>query len=210
MEQSKCKICRRSQVKLFLKGEKCLSPRCPMIKRPYPPGQKRKKRGSASLSEYGKELREKQKIKNWYNLSETQFRKYVKEALENRGKTGDVSNLLIQKLEKRLDNIIFRLGFSPSHSQARQLVSHGHFLVNGKSVNIPSFNVKIGDKISVKDSSKSRVIFKNLPLLIKKYNAPIWVELDKEKLEGSVKKEPTSEDIQLPAEISTIFGYYSR
>lgn len=209
MPDNKCKICRRLGTKLFLKGEKCLSPKCPLIKKPYAPGQKKKKRPRAP-SEYGKELREKQKLRNWYNLREAQFRKYVKEILNKRSRTGDAAALLIQKLEKRLDNVVFRLGFTNSRSQARQMVSHGHFLVNGRSINIPSFQVKKGDKVSLKPLSQKKRLFANLAALLKKNNPPNWLKISPEKLEGEVVGLPSLEEANPPAEISTIFEYYSR
>ncbi len=209
MLNSKCKKCRRLGVRLFLKGEKCLSPKCPMIKKPYPPGNKRKRR-TAALSEYGKELREKQKIRNWYNLSENQFEKYVKEALKKRKKIENSAEFLVQRLEARLDNVIFKLGFADSHPQARQLVSHGHFLINKKPINIPSYQVKVGDKISINSGSRKKAIFQELPLTIKKHQLPSWLKLDKEKLEGEVTGKPPLEEVNPPAEISTIFEFYSR
>ena len=209
MINSKCKICRRLGVKLFLKGEKCLSPKCPLVKKPYPPGQKGKRRVRA-LSEYGKELREKQKLKNWYNLKERQFRKYVKETLKKRGRAGDTATLLIKILEGRLDNIVFRLGFASSRGLARQLISHRHFLVNGKVVNIPSFFVKKGDKIKIRPTSAKKTIFRNLSAILKKSKTPAWLELNIEKLEGKVMGEPTLEEVAPPVEISSIFEYYSR
>lgn len=209
MINSKCKICRRLGTKLFLKGEKCLSPKCPMVRRPYPPGRKGKRRHSG-FSEYGRELREKQKLKNWYNLEERQFKKYVKEALAKRGRGGDVALLLIRKLESRFDNIIFRLGLAFSRDKARQLVSHGHFLLNGKPVNTPSCQLKIGDRISIKQSSSKKAAFQNLPTILKGHKPPSWLELDKEKLEGKVIGLPNFEEAAPPAEISTIFEYYSR
>ena len=209
MKDSKCKICRRVGVKLFLKGEKCLSPKCPMIKKPYPPGQKSKKR-SRALSEYGKELREKQKLKNWYNLTERQFEKYVKGILSARGKAGDAESLLIRTLENRLDNVVFRLGFASSRALARQLISHRHFLVNGRPINIPSYLVKKGDKIALKTKSHNKAIFKNLPTLLKKQKTPSWLKLNPEKLGGEVIGLPLIEEVSPPAEISSIFEFYSR
>jgi small subunit ribosomal protein S4 len=209
MIDSKCKICRRAGVKLFLKGEKCLSPKCSMVKKPYPPGQKRKRRGG-SLSEYGKELREKQKLRNWYNLKERQFRKYIKEAMEARGKVEDASAVLIKLLESRLDNAVFRLGFSSSRALSRQLVSHRHFLVNDRSVNVPSYSVKKGDKIKLKPKSSKKNIFRNLSSILKKQKPPSWLELDSEKLEGKVIGEPNLEEAAPPAETSSIFEFYSR
>jgi len=209
MVEAKCKICRRAGTKLFLKGEKCLSPKCPMVRRPYPPGQKGKRRPTP-LSEYGKQLREIQKLKSWYNLRERQFKKYVKEVLAKRGKVEDLGEILIRLLEKRLDNVIFRLGFATSRAQARQLVNHGHFLVNKRSVNIPSYQVRKGDVISIKPQKVKRANFQNLKNLLKKHNLPSWLRLDLEKLEGKVIGEPTLEEAAPPVEISSIFEYYSR
>ncbi len=210
MQNSKCKICRRLGMKLFLKGERCLTQKCPMVKRSYPPGQKKKRRIRAP-SEYGKELREKQKLKKWYNLGERQFRKYVKEILESPpGEKKDVLTLLIKTLESRLDNVIFRLGIAASRSQARQLISHGHFLVNSKAVNNPGYLVKKGDKIRIFPSSRKKIIFQNLPTLLKKRELPSWISLDVEKLEGKVIGTPSLEEAVPPAEVSLIFEYYSR
>lgn len=196
-------------MKLFLKGDRCLSPKCPMVKRPYPPGEKGKRR-TRPLSEYGKELREKQKLKYWYNLKERQFRKYVKEVLEKRGKVEDAGALLIKKLESRLDNVIFRMGFVSSRVQARQVVSHGHFLVNGKKVNIPACQVKKGDKITLRPTSIKKTIFQNLSTTLKKYKPPSWIELNIEKLEGKIVGQPSLEEAAPPAEILAIFEFYSR
>ncbi len=209
MKNNKCKICRRLGVKLFLKGEKCLSSKCSMIKKPYPPGMKGKRR-TKKISEYGKELNEKQKLKNWYNLREKQFRNYVKEVLGRRGKVEDAGALLIKKLERRLDNVVFRLGFASSRVQARQIVNHNHFLVNGKRVNIPSYQVKKGDRISLKPSSQKKTIFQDLPTVLKKHKPPSWIELDAKKLEGKIISEPTLEEAAPPVEISSIFEFYSR
>jgi len=209
MENSKCKICRRLGVKLFLKGERCLLPKCPMVKRPYPPGLKRKRRRGHS-SEYGKELREKQKLKNWYNLGETQFKNYVKKILEKRGKVKDASALLIEILERRLDNVVFRLGFSSSKKQARQLVSHGYFLVNKKTMNLPSHQLRKGDVVSIKPEKMKKTILKNLKNVLKKYKTPNWLQLDVEKLEGKVIGKPSLEEVTPPVEISSIFEFYSR
>lgn len=207
--EKKCKICRRQGAKLFLKGERCLSPKCALIKRPYPPGEKRKRKTGA-LSEYGKELREKQKLKFWYNLRENQFKRYVKEALEKRGKGEDLGEFLIRKLELRLDNVVFRLGFAQSRSQARQLVSHGHILVNNKKVNIPSFQVKKGDKIKVKESSLKKGIFKELLPKMKDYQPPNWLKVNFEKMEGEIVELPHLKEIQPPADLHLIFEFYSK
>jgi len=209
MKDKKCKICRRLGVKLFLKGERCLSQKCPIITKPYPPGEKGKKR-TRQRSEYGKELSEKQKLKNWYNLKERQFRKYVKEVLEKRGKVEDAGALLIKKLENRLDNVVFRMGFTPSRVQARQIVNHGHFLVNEKKVNIPSYQVKKGDKISLRAGSRNKAIFQDLPTILKKHQVPSWIKINIEKLEGEIVGQPNLEEAASPAEISTIFEFYSK
>jgi len=209
MGELKCKICRRLGIKLFLKGERCLSPKCPIIKRPYPPGEKRKRRTGAS-SEYAKELAEKQKLRNWYNLRENQFRNYVKEILAKKTRTDDAGTLLIRKLEGRLDNMVFRMGFASSRRQGRQLVSHGHFLVNGRKVNIPSYQTKKGNIISLRLVSHSKAAFQNLVATLKKYQPPSWIKLNIKKLEGEITGLPTLEEITPPAEISAIFEYYSR
>ncbi len=206
---NKCKICRRLGVKLFLKGEKCFSPKCPMVRRPYPPGIKGKRK-KGPLSEYGKELREKQKLKNWYNLRERQFKNYIKEVLNKGGKGKNMEDLLIEKLESRLDNVVFRIGFASSRSQARQLVSHGHFLVNNKKVNIPSYQVKKGDKVSLNPKSKEKEIFRNISVILKKQEVPSWLKVDVDKLEAEVKGFPTFEEAAPPVEISSIFEFYSR
>jgi small subunit ribosomal protein S4 len=204
-----CKKCRRMGVKLFLRGEKCFSPKCPMVKRPYPPGQKGKRR-KGPPTEYALQLQEKQKLKLIYNLSERQFKRYVKEVLEKRGKIRDAEEAFVQLLEKRLDNVIFRLGFAVSRAQARQLVSHGFFLVNKKSINIPSYRVKVGDVISVKPQKLSKVIIKNIKNSIKDKKPPSWLEINPETLEGRVLKEPSLVEAQVPVDISKIFEFYSK
>jgi len=209
MENAKCKICRRLGVKLFLKGDRCFSPKCSMVRKAYPPGLRGKRRIKA-LSEYGKELREKQKLKNWYNLKERQFRKYVKEVLEKRGRVKDTAVSLVKTLESRLDNVIFRLGFANSRVQAKQFVSHGHFLVSGKSIDTPSYQLKKGDIVALKPQKIKKTIFQNLKNLLKKHKTPSWLELDAEKLEGKVIGEPTIEEVAPPVEISAIFEFYSR
>ena len=209
MKNNKCKICRRLGQKLFLKGDKCLSPKCPMITKPYPPGMKAKRR-RRMISEYGKELREKQKLRAWYNLEEKQFRKYVKEVLGKQGKVEDTSALLLEKLESRLDNVIFRMGFACSRNQAHQIIGHNHFLVNKKMVNIPSFQAKKGDKISLNSGSGKKVIFHNLSAILKKHESPSWIKVNVEKLEGEIIGTPSLEEALPPAEISAIFEFYSR
>lgn len=186
-----------------------MSPKCPMVRRPYPPGQKKKRRGFR-VSEYGKELAEKQKLKKYYNLKERQFRGYIKQILQSRGGEEDATLALIKILEQRLDNIVFRLGFTRSRKEARELVAHNHFLVNSKPVNIPSFMVKRGDIISVKETKKKKTFFKNLAIILKNYQPPVWLKLDKAKIEGQVAGEPSLEDLDSPVDIPSIFEFYSR
>jgi small subunit ribosomal protein S4 len=209
MKNNRCKICRRLGTKLFLKGDRCVSAKCAIIKRPYPPGEKAKKR-RGSLSEYGKELREKQKLKNWYNLSEKQFSRYVMEILDKRSKLEDAGTLLIKKLENRLDNAVFQAGFAVSRIQARQLVSHGYFLVNGRKINIPSYQVKKGDKISLHSKTNKKNIFHNIVSFLKKRKAPSWIKIDQEKLEAEIIGQANLEETTPPAEISSIFEFYSK
>lgn len=180
-----------------------------MIKRPYPPGQKGKRRTRA-LSEYGKELKEKQKLKNCYNLREKQFANYVKEVLQYQGKVKDVADLLIKILESRLDGVIFRLGLAASRKEARQMVSHGLFLVNGKAIDIPSYRVKKGDIITIKPTKLKKAPFQDLAAKLKKQKSPSWLAFDIKNLEGTVIGEPSFEETAPPAEIASIFEYYSR
>lgn len=209
MQYDQCKTCRRLGQKLFLKGDRCFSPKCAMIKRAYAPGLQKKRRGG-SPSEYKKSLEEKQTLKKWYGLSERQFKRYVKETLEKMGKVKDVSAELIGRLEKRLDNVVFRLGFAKSRVQARQLVSHGYFLINGKPVNIPSYAVEKDDLIAIKENKKAKGIFKELANELKRKEIPAWLSLNKEKLEAKSVGEPNLDEVKPPAEISLIFEYYSR
>lgn len=210
LSQNKCKICRRAGVKLLLKGGKCPSPKCPFVKRNYPPGFQGKNKKRHYLSEYGKQLREKQKLRYFYNLSERKFKSYVKKALEKRGSDVDSRELFIKSLERRLDNVVFRLGLADSRPQARQLVSHGFFQVNGRKVDIPSYSVGQGDVISVKPSYQEKAGFSSLKVKLKNYQAPNWLKLDIKKMEGEVTGEPDLESTAPPADIFTIFEFYSR
>lgn len=205
MKVSQCKICRRIGEKLFLKGERCFTPKCAMIKKPYKPGVHKKTR--VLLSEYGRQLNEKQKIRKTYGLLEKQFKNYVKAAIKEKG---DSRENLMKKLEKRLDNTVFRLGWAKSRNLARQIVSHGHILVNNRKVNIPSYQVKIGDVIALKEKSKKSSLFENLKISLKKYQTPSWLSLNKEKLEGKVVSQPTIEDLGDLSGIGMIIEYYSR
>mgnify|MGYP000862235100 CR=1 FL=1 len=170
----------------------------------------KKSKNKKNLSEYGRELKEKQKLKELYGLRERQFKNYVKDILKKRGKVEDAGVLLMKKLSLRLDNVVLNLGFANTLPKARQLVSHNHFLVNGKKINVPSFEVKKGDIIKVAPSSIKKPVFSNIIPELKKYKPPLWLELDVEKMEGKVLSEPTPEDLIPPVEISSIFEYYSR
>lgn len=205
----KCKICRRAGEKLFLKGERCFSPKCALIKKPYPPGPAKKRR-SRGFSEYGKQLKEKQKLKNWYGIRERQFKKYVKEALKERKKGENAELIFIKKIEKRADNVIFKAGIAPSRVMARQLVSHGHFLVNDKKINIPSYLVKKGDAIRISPLKLNKKVFQNIKNNLKKSNPPAWIQLNKETGETKIIGEPTIQDAALPADISIALEFYSR
>ena len=202
---SVCKICRRENQKLFLKGDRCYSDKCSYERRSYPPGQHGQRRGK--FSDYGNQLREKQKVKRMYGLLEKQFRKYFKEADRMRGITGE--NLLIL-LERRLDNIVYRLGFASSRNQARQLVRHNHIMVNGKKVNIPSFLVKPGDTIEVREKSR-KIPFMNEALdAVERLGVPSWLELNKDNYQGKVVALPERKDITMPIQEQLIVELYSR
>ena len=180
-----------------------------MVKRAYAPGPQKKKRGR-SASEYKKSLNEKQTLKKWYGVSERQFKRYVGESLVKMGKVDDVSAELIRKLEKRLDNVIFRLGLARSRAHARQIVAHGYFLVNGKPVNIPSYQVKKNDIVSIKPNKRQKGFLKDLAPSFKKHEAPSWLLFDKEKIEAKTVAEPNLEEVKPSAEIPLIFEFYSR
>lgn len=198
-----CRLCRREGQKLFLKGERCYSTKCAMEKRNYAPGQHGQSR--KKVSEYGTQLREKQKTKRFYGLQETQFRNLFDKAVKKKGITGE--NLLIL-LETRLDNVVFRLGFGSSRKEARQLVTHGHFLVNGKKVDIPSYTVSAGDAIKVKEKSTASPKFKEIKEMT--ISVPSWMTVDTEKLEGKVIALPTREEIDTPVSEYLIVELYSK
>ncbi len=206
MSTTKCKTCRRSGQKLFLKEEKCFTAKCPIIQKSYPPGRRAKR--MKMLSEYGLQLKEKQKLKFTYCLREKQFSNYIKKAMKKSDTETDVQ--IISLLESRLDNVVFRLGLAKSRSVARQIVGHGHIYVNNRKVTIPSFRTKKGDKISIRPSSTSKKIFADLDTYLKKYSAPQWLKLDKVKKEGEVIKNLTKEDIETNINLNLITGFYSR
>ena len=172
------------------------------------PAEKRKRRGATS--EYKKSLMEKQALRRLYGLSERQFKRYVLETLEKMGRVENVSDELIKRLEKRLDNVIFRLGFSKSRSHARQLVNHSYFLVNGKPVNIPSYQVGKDDIITIKESKKKKLVFTDLSAILKKMEPPVWLQLNKDSFTCSVIGDPSLAEVAPPVEISLVFEFYSR
>jgi len=207
MPETLCKKCRREGEKLFLKGEKCSSPRCPFVRRSYGPGQ----HGASSMrrrsSEYGEQLREKQKVKRIYGIRERQFSNYFKKASKSKGITGEV---LLSILEKRLDNAIFKLGFANSRNHARQTISHGHIQVNGKKVDISSYGLKTGDTMSFSSVFQKKDDLKKISERIKSYNSPAWLEIDKKKVEGKVVSDPKREDSDQTINENLIVEYYSR
>ena len=201
---SKCRLCRREGAKLFLKGDRCYSGKCAFEKRPTPPGAHGA--GRKKVSEYGLQLREKQKTKRIYGVQEGQFRKYYEMADRMKGITGE--NML-SLLERRLDNVIFRMGIGASRTQARQLVNHAHFSVNGRTVNIPSYIVKVGDVIAVKENRKKDKYFEQIKTM-KVGNMPKWLEFDPEKLEGKVLALPARDDIDSQIAEHMIVELYSK
>ncbi|MFC1625395.1 30S ribosomal protein S4 [Patescibacteria group bacterium] len=207
MADEKCKTCRRTGQKLFLKGEKCFSHKCPISKKPYPPGKKSKR--PKPSSEYGLQLKEKQKLKFSYGLRETQFVNYLKKAMKKGG--SDIGKQIIGLLEFRLDNAVYRLGLAQSRSKARQMISHGHICVNNRKTNIPSFQLEKGDKISIRTESLSKKIFTDIDVYLKKYNPPSWLKLDKTKKTGEViKKTPEEEKLEMDIKINSVIEFYSR
>lgn len=204
---SVCRLCRREGTKLFLKGDRCYSAKCAISKRPTPPGMHGQAR-ARKMSEYGMQLREKQKVRRTYGVLETQFRRTFDKAARVKGVTGD--NLLAL-LERRLDNVVYRLGLASSRAQARQFVRHSHITVNGKKVNIPSFLVKPGDVVEVAEKSRSSVKFKRLTgedaIMV---TLPQWLEREKNTLKGTVTKMPAREDIDMPIEEHLIVELYSK
>ena len=200
-----CRMCRREKMKLFLKGSKCESPKCPIEIRPYPPGEHG--RGRTKDSEYLLQLREKQKARRIYGVLEKQFRGYYEEANRKSGKTGEV---LLQILESRLDNVVFRLGFASSRAQARALVTHGHFTVNGRRTDVPSMLLGEGDEVAVRDGSGALTYFKDLGVLVEKRNSPSWLARDARKLSGAVTRLPDRGEIDATLNEQLIVEYYSR
>jgi len=203
--EAKCRRCRREGTKVFLKGDRCYTDKCPFERRPYPPGQHGRRRKKSS--DYESQLREKQKVRQMYGIMEKQFHSYFEKAEAQKGVTG--MNLL-RLLEMRLDNIIYRLGFANSRDQARQLVLHGHFGVRGKKVDIPSYQVKPGDEITVREKSKKILVIQDAQEVIARRGCPEWLELDSENLKGIVKDVPSREDITFPINENLIVELYSK
>lgn len=202
---AKCRLCRREGSKLYLKGDRCYTDKCAVTRRAYAPGQHGQ--GRKKMSEYGIQLREKQKVRRIYGILEKQFRSYFVEAERQKGVTGE--NLL-RLLELRLDNVVYRMGFGESRAEARQLVRHGHFTVNGRKVNIPSYQVKLNDLVAVKPASKSTEKFKVLAENSASRTAPQWLSINSEMMEARVIALPVREDIDLPIEEHLIVELYSR
>ena len=201
-----CRLCRREKMKLFLKGDRCFKEKCAIERRAYPPGQHGQRRGRRTMG-YGLQLREKQKVKRLYGIQERQFRTYFHKADSKKGITGE--NLLIA-LERRLDNVAYSLGFGSSRAQARQLVRHGHILVDGKKVNIPSFQVKPEHVISVREKSRKNDFIKASVETARGRGIPEWLELNAEEFSGRVLNAPTREDIKVPIQEQLIVELYSR
>jgi small subunit ribosomal protein S4 len=203
---SVCRLCRRENLKLFLKGDRCYSDKCAFDRRSYPPGQHGQSR-RGKHSNYGIQLREKQKVKRMYGLSEKQFHLFFERADRQKGITG--TNLLVL-LERRLDNVVYRLGFVNSRAQGRQFAKHNHFTVNGKKVNIPSFLIKIGDVVEVKEKSRNlNAIAESLDAAVRR-GVPQWLELEKEHLKGVIKALPVREDLTMPIQEQLVVELYSK
>ncbi len=203
--ESVCRLCRRENLKLFLKGERCYTDKCAIERRNYPPGQHGQ--GRPKFSEYSLQLREKQKVKRMYGLMENQFRRTFAEAARTKGITGET---LLVLLERRLDNVAYRLGFASSRAEARSLVRHGHILVNGRKVNIPSFTVKVGDAISVKESSRQIARVLSAMEGAQRRGVPDWADIDRDACSGRIKILPSRNDITMPINEKLIVELYSK
>jgi small subunit ribosomal protein S4 len=201
-----CRLCRREGIKLFLKGTKCFSDKCPIEKRNFAPGQHGKDR-KAKIVGYGLQLREKQKAKRIYFTQEGQFRNYFEKAARTKGVTGE---MLLQQLERRLDSVVLRMGLGISRRQARQLVRHGHISVNGRKVNIPSYQVAVGEEIAIREASKKLPILEQAKEFAGHANPPNWIEIDRENFKGRITALPKREDIQLPVNEQLIVELYSK
>ena len=201
-----CKLCRREGEKLFLKGERCTTSKCAIERKPYPPGMQGK-RVRRRVAEYGLRLREKQKARSIYGVTERQFKIYFKEAVKTKGVTG---SLLLSIIETRLDNVVFRLGFASSRNEARQLVNLGHVSVDGDCVDVPSYRVKVGNVVEVRESSRKMSNINQSLGLSEKKSVPGWLNMEREKYKGTVARVPEREDIQVPISENLIVEFYSR
>ncbi len=203
-----CRLCRREGQKLYLKGDRCMSPKCAFERRGVPPGQHaRKVQFKRNQSDYSLQLREKQKVKRIYGVMERQFRRYFRYAVRSKGLTGAT---LLVVLESRLDNTVFRLGFGQSRAQARQLVRHGHITVNGRKTNVPSYLVKPNDVIAIRPESRSREYFRIMSEYLGERAAPPWLSLDVAGLQGRVLSRPSRQDIDIPINEQLVVEFYSR
>jgi len=203
---SECRQCRREGMKLFLKGNKCLTDKCAFERRSYAPGQHKDSR--SKTSDYGKQLREKQKLRRMYGLLERQFRRYYEAASRKKGVTGEI---MLQYLERRLDNVVYRMGYAVNRLASRQLVNHGHFKVNGRKVDIPSYLVKVGDRIEVREKSKNLKVIKHaMESVARRGGVAGWVEVNPETLSGIFKSIPTREEMGLPIQEQLIVELYSK
>ena len=200
-----CRLCRRENDKLYLKGDRCYSDKCAVVRHAYPPGEHGQ--GRQKFSEYGQQLREKQKARRIYGVMDRQFRRYFKEADRRKGVTGE---LLLQLLESRLDNVVFRMGLGRSRAEARQLINHGHFKVNGRKFDIASFLTRVGDVVAVRERCKSKPVFKLIAEDRGGQGIVDWLEVDHEKLEGRVLRVPSREEIDVPVTEHLIVELYSR
>jgi len=198
-------MCRREQAKLYLKGDRCYTDKCAFLRHQYPPGEHGQSR--AKVSEYGLQLREKQKARRIYGVLEKQFRRYFFEADRRKGVTGET---LLQLLESRLDNTVFRMGLARSRPEARQLVRHGHFAVNGRKVDIPSYQTKPGDEIVVRENSKGKEVFKEIKDTVDQQGVVDWLDVDREELKGKVVRVPTRDEIDVPISEHYIVELYSK
>ena len=201
-----CRLCRREGMKLFLKGAKCFTDKCPIEKRNFAPGQHGKDR-KAKIVGYGLQLREKQKAKRTYFTQEGQFRNYFEKAARSKGVTGE---LLLQQLERRLDNVVYRLGFAVARRQARQLVRHGHVVVNGRKVDVPSYQVSAGDEVSIREKSNKLVVVEGAKEFASHQAPPNWLQVDRDAYKGRVLTLPRREDINLPINEQLIVELYSK
>ncbi len=200
-----CRLCRREKEKLYLKGDRCFSDKCAVVRHAYAPGEHGQAR--QKFSEFGLQLREKQKARRIYGIMERQFRRYFKEADRRKGVTGEI---LLQLLESRLDNVVFRLGLARSRSEARHLINHGHFEVNGRKVDIPSYLVKVGDLVAVRENRKNKPVFKEIFEAREQQGTMDWLEANLEKLEGRVLRIPQREEIDVPVTEHLVVELYSR